>query len=82
MQYAVLIECHNAFAHGDGTTVRHFYNNDGIHLNLLGANALVFTINKKLHIVKRSKNDDTPQQQANTFGAYARRQYRVRQPCR
>ena len=75
---AVLIECHNAFVYGDGTTVRHFYNNDGIHLNLLGTKTLVFTVNKKLHIVKRPKNDETPRQQATTFGAYAGRQYRVR----
>ena len=74
---AVLIECHNAFIYEDGTTVRHFYNNDGIHLNQNGRTILVFNINKRLQIVKTPRNEETSRQHATTFDDYAGRQYRI-----
>ena len=64
---AVLIECDNAFIYC--TTVRHFYNNDGIHLNQYGTK-MVFNINKRLQIVKTPRNEET-------FDDYAGRQYSI-----
>lgn len=49
---ATYIDVNSAFIYADGTTARHFYHKDGIHLNERGTRTLVSRIHKGKVIIK------------------------------
>ena len=50
---AYLIDIYQSFVYGDGSRVRHYFFQDGVHLNMYGSRALVTTINRHISIIKR-----------------------------
>ena len=56
---ADLINTYQSFVYGDGSSVRHYFTRDGIHLNRNGSQTLVRVLNKHIQIVKNREPNHT-----------------------
>ncbi|KAH3876749.1 hypothetical protein DPMN_000603 [Dreissena polymorpha] len=50
---AQIIDCHQSFVFGNGTTARNFYFRDGIHLNRSGTSVLIAAIHREIPITRQ-----------------------------